>query len=276
MTSALALTLLLVGPTSTEKGIQWEDEFDRALEVAQKDGKPVLVDFWAEWCGYCHRLDRTTYADPVVGKMAKNFVAVKVNTEGRRRELEIARRYRIRNLPTILFLSSRGRQVWRVDSFIGPGRFPYVMEKALQTAQRVSVWEEALEQDPDDAGAAFALGQHLWDQECFEESEELLAQAAAHDGDRPAYERRRTRLLLAMLQSVRHRYAEAESLIKEALSLDPTGPDQPKLLFMLGRNYMSWGRQEQGMRTMEAIVREHPQSPIAQKAKETLVILERK
>jgi thiol-disulfide isomerase/thioredoxin len=276
MTSALALTLLLVGPTSTEKGIQWEDEFDRAMEVAQKDGKPVLVDFWAEWCGYCHRLDRTTYADPVVGKMAENFVAVKVNTEGSRQELEIAKRYRIRNLPTILFLSPRGRQVWRVDSFIGPGPFPYVMEKALQTAQRVNVWEEALEQDPDDAGAAFALGEHLWSQECYEESEELLAHAAAHDGDRPVHERRRTRLLLAILQNAQRRFAEAELLIKEALTLDPKGDDQPKLLFMLGRNYVSWGRHEQGVETMQVIMREHPQSPMAQRAKETLVILERK
>lgn len=276
MTSALALTLLLVGPTSEEKGIQWEKKFDHAMKLAQKHDKPVLVDFWAEWCGYCHRLDRTTYADPVVGKMAKNFVAAKVDTEGGRRDLEIAKRYRIRNLPTILFLSSRGRQVWRVESFIGPGRFPYVMEKALQIAQRVGVWEAALEENPDDAGAAFALGQHLFDQECYEESAEFLAHAAAHDADRPVHERRHTRLLLAILQTAHRRFAEAELLIKEALTLDPQGEDQPKLLFMLGRTYVSWGRHAEGVQTMEVIVREHPQSPLAQRAKETLVILERK
>jgi len=276
MTSALVLTLLLVGPTPAAKGIQWEKSFDEAMKKAEEHDKPVLVDFWAEWCGFCHRLNRTTYVDPVVGKMAQDFVAVKVNTEGSRHELEIAKRYRIHSLPTILFLSPRGRQVWRVNSFIGPGRFPYVMDKALQAARRVSAWEMALEQNPDDAGAAFALGQHLWSQECYEESEELLVHAAANDGDRPAHERRSTRLLLAILQNAQRRFAEAESLIKEALSLDPQGADQPKLLFMLGRTYVSWGRHEQGMQTMEVIVREHPQSPIAQRARETLVILERK
>jgi thioredoxin-like negative regulator of GroEL len=275
MTAALALTLLLAGPTSA-KGIQWEKSFDEAMKKAEKSEQPVIVDFWAEWCGYCHRLDRTTYVDPVVAEKAKSFVAVKVDTEGSRKEMEIRDRYRVLHLPTILFLSPRGRQVLRVNSFIGPGRFPYVMDKALAEAQRVSAWEKALDEDPDEAGALFALGQHLFEQEYYEESEELLARAAANDGDRPAHERRQTRFLLAALRHVHRRYAEAEILIKEALTLDPEGADQPRLLFMLGRTYVSWGRHEMGMETLQVIVREHPQSPMAQKAKETLVILERK
>jgi thiol-disulfide isomerase/thioredoxin len=274
MTTALALTLLLAGPAN-DKGIQWEKDFDRAMERARKEDKPILVDFWAEWCGWCHRLDRTTYVEPVVGAKGENFVAVKVNTEGSRREVEITKRYEVHPLPTILFLSPRGRQVLRVKGFQGPGRFPHTMDHALEIARRVMAWEDVLEEDPDDAAALFLLGQHLFDQDRYEESYELLARAAAHDGDRPAHERRRTRLLLAILQNVHRQYAEAESLIKEALSLDPQAPDQPKLLFILGRTYVSWGRHAEGVQMMQEIVKEHPQSPLAQKARETLVILQR-
>ena len=275
MNATLALALLLAGPMSPE-GIQWEKNFDKAMKKAEQHGKPVIVDFWAEWCGWCHRLDRTTYVDPVVSDKARGFVAVKVDTEGSQREKEIRDQYRVLSLPTILFLSPRGHQVFRVNSFIDPHRFNYMMDKALAAAQRVSAWEEELEEDPDAAGAAYALGQHLFEQECYEESAELLARAAANDADRPIHERRRTRFLLALMQNVQERYAEAEALIKEALTLDPKAVDQPKLLFMLGSMYVSWGRQEMGMETLEVIVREHPQSPMAQKARETLVILERK
>jgi thioredoxin-like negative regulator of GroEL len=275
MTSALVLTLLLAG-SANDKGLQWETDFGRAMEQAREENKPVLVDFWAEWCGWCHRLDRTTYADPVVGAMGREFVAVRVNTEGDPRDVKVAERYGVINLPTILFLSPRGRQVLRVKGFQGPGRFPQTMERAMETAQRVMAWEEALEKEPGDAAALFLLGQHLFDQECYEDSYALLARAAAHDGERPAAERRRTRLLLAILQNVHQQYAEAESLIKEALSLDPQAPDQPKLLFILGRTYVSWGRRDEGVQMMEEIVNKHPKSPLAQKARETLFILEKK
>ena len=150
------------------------------------------------------------------------------------------------------------------------------MDKALEAARRVTAWEEALERDARDAEALFALGNHLFEQECYEEAYDLLARAAANDAGRPTHERRRTRLLLAILQNVQRQYAEAESVIKEALSLDPKAPDQPSLLFILGRTYVSWGRKAEGVQTMQVIVREHPQSPMAQKARETLFILERK
>ena len=275
MTSALALTLLLAGPTSA-KEIQWEKNFDKAMKKAEERNMPVMIDFWAEWCGFCHRLDRTTYVDPEVTGKAQNFVAVKINTEGSRREREVVERYKVHSLPTILFVSPGGLQVWRVNSFVGPGRFPFIMDEALEAAQRVHAWEDELARNPNDAGALASIGHHLFQQECYEQSGEYLGHAAHFDSARPVDERRTTRLLLAILQNVKRQFAQAESLLKEALTLNPEGEDQPKLLFFLGRTYVSWGRHEMGVATMQVIVREHPRSPIAQRAQETLVTLERK
>jgi thioredoxin-like negative regulator of GroEL len=278
MTSALALSLLLAGaareaPPPPPPTIKWERNFDEALKKARKAGKPVVVDFWADWCGWCHRLDKTTYADPWVARKAQSFVAVKVNTEGSRKELEVAMRYQVTSLPTIVFLSPEGRQLFRLNGYQGPGQFPRTLETALRVAQSVMSWEDALSRNPDDPQALLALGSHLFEQEYFDDARDLLQKTVARDVDAALDERRRARMLLAIIEHVTRNFAEAERLVKEALSLQPGPEDQPKLLFVLGRTYVSSGRRAEGVATFEVIVREYPQSPVAAKARESLVNL---
>jgi thioredoxin-like negative regulator of GroEL len=274
VSAVLALALLL-GASATPPGIQWEGDLEKAMLRARTLGKPVMIDFWADGDVWCHRLHNTTYVDPEVTRRARHFLAVSVNTAGRGRETELATRYQVHSLPTIVFLSPQGRQLMRLDGFQGPGQFPRTMDAALKVARHVMEWEAALTADCEDAAALAALGDHMFEQEYYQEARELLSRAVAHDSGEPGRDRRRSRMLLAMIQSHAGRYAEAEGLIKEALSLEPRGEDEPKLLFVLGRTYVSWGRREEGARTMQAIVRMYPQSPIAQKARETLVVLER-
>ena len=275
MTAALLSLFLAAGaaqPAPTQH-IKWEKSFEEALKKAQKSGKPIVVDFWAEWCAWCERLNQNTYADPLVVQKAQDFVAVRVNTEGSRKEIDVAVKYHVTSLPTIVFLSPMGRQLGRVNGYQGPGQFPRTLEAAQAIARRVISWEDALRTNGDDPAALVALGAHDYDQQNFEDARDLLRRAAAVDADEPVDDRRRTRMLLAILENMDRNYASAEKLVKEALALGPRGEDNPKLLFVLGRTYVSWGRHAEGVATMEIIVRDYPQSPIAQKARETIVNL---
>ncbi len=277
MTGSLALSLLLLGgPPPAAGGIKWEHNFDEALKKAKASNKPMFVDFWAEWCTWCHRLDKTTYVDPAVVARSEEFVAVKINTEASKKEEMVALRYDVQNLPTIAFLSPGGHLVMRLNGFQGPGQFPRTMDQARDAARRVGALERALERNPRDAAALLGLGIHLYEQEFYEESRDLLKQAVMNDADEPAIHRRKARMLLAIIQNYDRKFGEAESLLKEALALRPAGEDEPKLLFVLGRTYASWGRVEDSQRTMQTILRLYPQSPIAQKARETIVALERR
>jgi thiol:disulfide interchange protein DsbD len=277
MTGPLALSLLLLGgPSPASGGIKWERNFDEALKKAKASNKPIFIDFWAEWCGWCHRLDKTTYVDPAVVARSEEFVAVKINTEAGKKEERVALRYDVQNLPTIAFLSPGGHLVLRLNGFQGPGQFPRTMDRARDAARRVGALETALEENPRDPAALLGLGIHLYEQEFYEESRDLLKQAVNDDAEAPVTHRRKARMLLAIIQNYDRKFGEAEALLKEALALRPPGEDEPKLLFVLGRTYASWGRVEDSQRTMQTILRLYPQNPIAQKARETIVALERR
>jgi thioredoxin 1 len=71
-----------------------ENTFDQ--EVLRSD-KPVIVDFWAEWCGPCHAV--APVLDRIAEERETEVKLVKVNID---EEQELARRYGIQSIPTIV------------------------------------------------------------------------------------------------------------------------------------------------------------------------------
>ena len=69
---------------------------DFEQEVIQSD-KPVLVDFWAEWCGPCHAV--SPILERIADERADELKLVKVNID---EEQELAIRYGVQSIPTII------------------------------------------------------------------------------------------------------------------------------------------------------------------------------
>ena len=80
------------------------------FEEVMAAGKPVVIDFGAEWCGPCKKMAKEVFPQKMVGDfMNAKFVNLKLNAEKEGREL--AARYKVNAYPTFIVLDSEGKVV---------------------------------------------------------------------------------------------------------------------------------------------------------------------
>ncbi|MEX0680421.1 MAG: cytochrome c biogenesis protein CcdA [Balneolales bacterium] len=110
-----------------KEGMVWEpyDE-DRLMEAKARD-KPVVMDFYADWCIPCLELERLTFTDSEVVEATSDMVRLKVDlthfdADGPE---ALRRKYNIAGVPTIVFLDKQGEEVAdaRIIGFVGPNEF---------------------------------------------------------------------------------------------------------------------------------------------------------
>ncbi len=108
------------------------EPFDAALAKAKADCKPVMIDFFAEWCPACKELDKHTYPDKVVATEAHRFVSIKVDATNDHEVTDrLFEKYAIKGLPTVLFIGPTGTVLEspRVTGFLKPDAFVGEMQK---------------------------------------------------------------------------------------------------------------------------------------------------
>ena len=119
----LAVDLLPWGAaaaTPKEEHTGWlEQDLEGALAKAKTEHKVVLVDIYAEWCAQCKELDEKTWPEAGVKQwLAQNAVAIRIDTDARRKDL--ATKLQIRSYPTVLMLDAEGRELRRLLGFQKP------------------------------------------------------------------------------------------------------------------------------------------------------------
>ncbi|MFN0062370.1 MAG: protein-disulfide reductase DsbD family protein [Myxococcaceae bacterium] len=100
-------------------------QFERVLAQAKAEGRPVLIDFFADWCAACLELDRHTYPDPNVANALKTFVTIKVDGTQEVAWVEgLYEKFGVEGLPTVVLVRPDGTVAEdRVLGFLPPGEF---------------------------------------------------------------------------------------------------------------------------------------------------------
>lgn len=129
-------TLLLLGllgspPAAPADNHEWLGSVDEAIALAREGDRLILVDLYADWCGWCKKLESEVFSTSIFKDFTKGFVLLRVDTEDGGEGTLLQEKFEAYNLPTTLVLDSDQVRVGEVMGFAPADRFVEAIQKEL-------------------------------------------------------------------------------------------------------------------------------------------------
>ncbi|MEO8664297.1 MAG: cytochrome c biogenesis protein CcdA [Ignavibacteria bacterium] len=128
--SVIAVAAIVLGtwslkPAEENESVNWKmltsvQTIDNSIS---SENKPVMIDFYADWCAQCKELDEYTYTNPDIVELSKSINTIKVDLT--KENEDITNKFNIKGLPVVVFLNPNGEEYkeLRVTGFLKPEEF---------------------------------------------------------------------------------------------------------------------------------------------------------
>ena len=116
--------------------LDWVYDEAEGFEIAKREDKLVMLDFYASWCAACKELDHLTYADPVVASRLADYVNVKLDfTRTSETTKALTEKYQIPGLPVVIFLDADETVLKRFTGFVDAEKMLGILDEIESRAQ---------------------------------------------------------------------------------------------------------------------------------------------
>jgi thiol:disulfide interchange protein DsbD len=116
---------IYLGWPSSHATLPFQPYSDKAVAEAKAAGKPVMIDFYADWCLPCKELDEKTFSDPKVAKALEGWVLLKGDLTKASESVDaLKKQWSVKGVPTIVFVGADGKEKGsRVIGYEPPAQF---------------------------------------------------------------------------------------------------------------------------------------------------------
>ncbi|MEI0540545.1 thioredoxin family protein [Brachyspira pulli] len=133
----LLILLSFIFVISCGKKIDWETDFDAAIEKSKLENKPIMMYIYTDWCGACKEMNKTTFVNKDIVNYSTNFITLKYNPEKSSNGDEILKKYNILGFPTILFLNSDKFVIRKILGYIESDELMEEMKGIKEKEERI-------------------------------------------------------------------------------------------------------------------------------------------
>ncbi len=241
-------------PLPTE--IAFVTDFNAASAEAAKEKKPMVIDFYTDWCKWCHVLDTVTYKDSIVIDMSRSIIFVKINAEV---DTALARRFNVTGFPTIVVAGPDGQEIDRIMGYLPPADFYNQVQLYLQGSETLDDYLTRLQDEPDNPEYLMTIGDKYTGRGDWAKAKEFYNRVLALDTDN--IRGLGTRALKAIFEAYGNSgdYKSAIETCQEIITKYPTAPETDDASAMIGYYTSRAGDLKAALELYRAYLEKYPE-----------------
>lgn len=105
---------------------QWMSSFEDAQKMAIATNKLILIDFWADWCMPCKRMDSDTWSKPEIQELMNNYIPLKIDID---RDRKMSNKYSVNIIPYVIIVDSNGEIIYNEKGYKDKDKMLDVLKK---------------------------------------------------------------------------------------------------------------------------------------------------
>lgn len=131
MKKSVYMILLALVALPLHAGQTWEKELATAQKKAREGDKLILVEMYADWCGWCKRMARELFPSERFRNATADMVLLQLDTEDRGEGTRMSRELQVNNLPTVFVMTPQMEIAGRIQGYMPPDRWVTALESTL-------------------------------------------------------------------------------------------------------------------------------------------------
>ena len=241
----------------------WLKSLGAAQKKAKEANQLIFVDLFADWCGWCHKMEQEVFPSEAFQKATDNKVLLRLNTEDAGEGTKLAQQFGVTTLPTFLLLTSDGTIAGMLHGYLPASDFVKYLN---ETEGKYKEFLKRVASEPSlgrDYNKRLDLAREFRARTAYADSESRLKKLTTEFGV-PADVRDQAYYELAFTQLLAKKYDDALKTIRKFATVQSKGEPFEKSRLLAGDIYVQQGNYKNAVKEFRAFKANFPKSQFIQ------------